>query len=290
MSSTLDNRVPAGESSRRLGYRIEPRRGRFLHIDCRELWEYRELLYFLTWRDLKVRYQQTLLGLSWAIIQPLVTMFVFTLIFNRLGKINSEYHVPYPLFVTAGLLPWYYFTGALGKVAGSVVSNAGLVSKIYFPRLLIPLANAVVPVVDFLASFTLLIGMFLFYGRSPSWHAVVFPFFLGMALFTALGVGLWLAALNVRYRDVTYLVTFGTQIWLFLTPIAYGASVVPHRLKWLISINPLTGVIDGFRWSVLGRGLPQYGVYATSWGVAIVLTLTGLWYFRRTEREFADII
>jgi len=290
MSTTLDPQVAPAEESRRLGYRIEPRRGRFFDLDLRELWDYRELLYFLTWRDLKVRYQQTLLGLSWAVIQPLVTMFVFTIIFNRVGKIQPEYHVPYPLFVTAGLLPWFYFTGALSKVAGSIVSNSGLVSKIYFPRLLIPIANAVVPVVDFLASFLLLVGMFLWYGRTPHWHAVVFPFFLGMALFTALGVGLWLAALNVRYRDVGYLVTFATQIWLFLTPIAYGSSIVPQRFKWLVSINPLTGVCDGFRWSVLGRGEPHYSVYGISWGVAILLTLTGLWYFRRTEREFADII
>jgi lipopolysaccharide transport system permease protein len=289
MSTTIETPVSPVEASARLGYRIEPKRARF-RLDLRELWEYRELLYFLTWRDLKVRYQQTLLGLSWAILQPFVTMIVFTLIFNRVGGIQPEYHVPYPLFVTAGLLPWFYFTGALNKVAGSIVANAGLVSKIYFPRLLIPIANAVVPVVDFLASFLLLIAMFLWYGRVPHWHVVVIPFFLGMALFTALGVGLWLAALNVRYRDVGYLVAFVTQIWLFLTPIAYGTSVVPERLRWLISVNPLTGVIDGFRWAVLGRGLPQYSVYGVSWGVAILLTLTGLWYFRRTEREFADII
>jgi lipopolysaccharide transport system permease protein len=288
-STMIGTQVSAGEAPQSVGYRIEPRRGRF-HLGVRELWDYRELIYFLTWRDLKVRYQQTLLGLSWAIIQPFVTMIVFTVIFNRLGGIQPEYHVPYPLFATAGLLPWFYFTSALGKVTTSITANGGLISKIYFPRLIIPIENAVVPLVDFLASFLLLIAMFLFYGRLPHWHVVAIPFFLGMALFTALGVGLWLAALNVRYRDVGYLVTFVTQIWLFLTPIAYGASAVPQRLRWLISINPLTGVIDGFRWAVLGRGLPQYNVYAVSWSVAIVLTLTGLWYFRRTEREFADII
>lgn len=288
-STTIEGPVSTGEASRGVGYRIEPTRGRF-RLGLRELWDYRELLYFLTWRDLKVRYQQTLLGLSWAIIQPFVTMIVFTVIFNRLGNVKAEYHVPYPLFVTAGLLPWFYFTSALGRVAVSITANAGLVSKIYFPRLIIPIASAILPVVDFLASFVLLISLFLWYGRLPHWHVVLIPFFLGMALFTALGVGLWLAALNVRYRDVGYLVAFVTQIWLFLTPIAYGTSVVPQRLKWLISINPLTGVIDGFRWAVLGRGLPQYGVYGISWGVAILLTLTGLWYFRRTEREFADII
>ena len=289
MSSVLESGVTPGEGSRRLGYRIEPRSGRFT-LGLRELWEYRELLYFLVWRDVKVRYQQTVLGISWAIIQPLVTMIVFTVIFNRLGGIEPEYHVPYPLFVTAGLLPWFYFTAALGKIAGSVVSNSGLVSKVYFPRLLIPLGNAVVPFFDFVASFVLLIALFLWYGRLPHWHAVAIPFFLGMALFTGLGIGLWLAALNVRYRDVGYLVTFLTQILLFVTPIAYGATAVPQRLQWLISLNPLTGMIDGFRWAVLGRGLPQYHVYVISWTVALLLTLTGLWYFRRTEREFADII
>ena len=281
--------LPAEAPVRGLGYRIEPKRKRFT-LGLRELWEYRELLYFLVWRDVKIRYQQTVLGLSWAILQPFVTMIVFTVIFNRLGGLQPEYHVPYPLFVTAGLLPWFYFTAALGKIAGSVVANAGLVSKIYFPRLLIPIGNAVVPLVDFVASFLLLIAMFLWYGEMPHWHVVVIPFFLGMALFTALGVGLWLAALNVRYRDVGYLVTFLTQIWLFVTPIAYGTSAVPERLQWLVSLNPLTGMIDGFRWAVLGRGLPHYDVYVVSWTVALVLTITGLWYFRRTEREFADII
>lgn len=276
-------------SAPRAGYRISPKRRRFA-LNLRELWDYRELLLFLVWRDLKVRYQQTLLGISWAIVQPLVTMIVFTVIFNRLGGIQPEYHVPYPLFVTAGLLPWFYFTSALSKATGSVVSNAGLVSKVYFPRLLIPFGSVVVPLVDFVASFLLLIGLFVWYGRLPHWHAVATPFFLGMALFTALGVGLWLAALNVRYRDVGYIVTFVTQIWLFVTPIAYGSTAVPENLKWLISLNPLTGVIEGFRWAVLGRGLPHYDVYGISWGVALALTVSGLWYFRRVERDFADII
>jgi lipopolysaccharide transport system permease protein len=273
----------------RSGYRISPKRRPF-SLNLRELWDYRELLVFLVWRDLKVRYQQTLLGISWAIVQPLVTMIVFTVIFNRLGGIQPEYHVPYPLFVTAGLLPWFYFTAALSKAAASVVGNSGLVSKVYFPRLLIPLGSVVVPLVDFVASFILLVAMFLWYGRLPHWHAVATPFFLGMALFTALGVGLWLAALNVRYRDVGYIVTFVTQIWLFVTPIAYGSTAVPENLKWLISLNPLTGVIEGFRWAVLGRGLPHYDVYGVSWGVALALTVSGLWYFRRVERDFADII
>jgi lipopolysaccharide transport system permease protein len=286
---TVTPRRSAHGRAARAGYRISPKRGRF-DLNLAELWDYRELLLFLVWRDLKVRYQQTLLGISWAIVQPFVAMIVFTVVFNRLGGIEPEYHVPYPLFVTAGLLPWFYFTAALSKAAGSIVGNSGLVSKVYFPRLLIPFGTVVVPVVDFLASFLLLIAMFFWYGRLPHWHAVLTPFFLGMALFTALGVGLWLAALNVRYRDVGYIVAFVTQIWLFVTPIAYGSTAVPQRLQWLISINPLTGVIDGFRWAVLGRGLPHYHVYAVSWGVALALTISGLWYFRRTERDFADII
>jgi lipopolysaccharide transport system permease protein len=276
------------QAPRRL-YVIAPSRRRFT-LNLRELWEYRELLFFLVWRDVKVRYQQTVLGLSWAIVQPLVAMFVFTVVFNRLGNIQPEYHVPYPLFVTAGLLPWFYFTSALAKASASVVGNSGLVSKVYFPRLLIPLGTVVVPLIDFAASFLLLVGMFFWYGLTPHWHAVLTPFFLGMAFFTALGMGLWLAALNVRYRDIGYLVAFITQIFLFLTPIAYGPSAVPEKLKWVVALNPMTGVIDGFRWAVLGRGLPHYDVFAISWGTAVVLAASGLWYFRRVERDFADII
>jgi lipopolysaccharide transport system permease protein len=270
-------------------FRIAPSKRRF-SLNVHELWAYRELLFFLVWRDMKVRYQQTLLGLSWAIIQPLLAMFVFTIIFNRIGKIEPEYHVPYPLFVTAGLLPWYYFTSAFSKAATSVVGNAQLVSKVYFPRLLIPLGTVVVPLIDFLASFVLLAALFFWYGRVPHWHLVLTPFFLGMAFFTALGIGLWLAALYVRYRDINYLVVFLTQILLFLTPIVYGASAVPERLKWVVSLNPMTGVIDGFRWAVLGRGLPHYDVFAISWAMALALAASGLWYFRRVERDFADII
>jgi lipopolysaccharide transport system permease protein len=270
-------------------FRIEPSRRRF-RLNLRELWAYRELLYFLVWRDVKVRYQQTLLGVAWAIVQPFVTMIVFTVVFNRLGGIQPEYHVPYPLFVTAGLLPWFYFTGALSKISLSIVGNAALVSKVYFPRLLIPLGSIVVPLVDFVASFILLAGMFIWYGRLPHWHVILTPFFLGMAVFTVLGVGLWLAALNVRFRDIGFIVPFVTQIWVFLSPVAYGPSALPPKLHWLISLNPMTGVIDGFRWAVLGRGVPHYGIFAVSWGVALVLTLTGLWYFRRVEPDFADVI
>jgi lipopolysaccharide transport system permease protein len=270
-------------------FRLGPSRRRFsLHL--KELWSYRELFYFFVWRDVKVRYQQTMLGIGWAIVQPLITMFVFTIVFHRLGGLQPEYHVPYPLFVTAGLLPWLYFTNALSKCTLSVVTNGSLVTKVYFPRLLIPISATFGPLFDFAAAFLLLIALFLWYGRLPHWHAILTPFFLGMAFFTVFGIGLWLSALNVRYRDIGFMVPFLTQIWLFLTPVVYGASAVPERLHWLISLNPMTGVIDGFRWAVLGRGLPHYEIFAISWAVALALTISGVWYFRRVESEFADVI
>ena len=271
------------------GYRIEASR-RVFDLNLSELWAYRELLFFLVWRDVKIRYQQTILGISWSLLQPLVAMFVFTFIFNRLGGLQPEYRVPYPLFVTAGLLPWFFFSTALSRTALSVVNNTQLVTKVYCPRLLIPIGSVFVSLVDFAFSFILLLALFLWYGRYPDWHLLTVPFFLGMAFFAALGVGLWLAALNVRYRDVSLLVPFLTQMWLFLSPVVYGTTAVPHRLQWLISLNPMTGVIDGFRWAVLGRGIPHYDVFAISWGVALAFALTGLWYFRRVEADFADII
>lgn len=284
VSPELVARLPAAR-----GYRIEPSRRRF-SLNVRELWEHRELLLFLVWRDLKVRYQQTLLGISWAIIQPVVQMVIFTILFGRLAGIEPEYKVPYPLFVFAGLLPWLYFSSSLAKTSLSVVSNAGLISKVYFPRLILPLTAVVVPVVDFLIAFAVLVVMFVWYGRLPHWHAVVTPFFLGMALFTALGVGLWLSALNVRYRDIPYIVPFLTQVWFFLSPVIYGITFLEPEWHWWLALNPMTGVLDGFRWAVLGRGIPHYDIFAISWAVAIGLAVSGLWYFRRTERAFADVI
>jgi lipopolysaccharide transport system permease protein len=270
-------------------YRIEPSRSRF-RLGLGELWEHRELLYFLVWRDVKIRYQQTFLGVAWAMLQPLVAMFVFTIVFNRLGGIPSEYGVPYPLFVMSGLLPWFFFSTALSKSALSVVNNTQLVTKVYCPRLLIPIGTVLVALVDFVVSFVLLVALFVWYGRFPDWHAILIPFFLGTALFTALGVGFWLSALNVRFRDIEYVVPFLAQTWLFLSPVVYGSTAVPSHLQWLISLNPMTGVIDGFRWAVLGRGIPHYGIFGISWAVALGVALSGLWYFRRVERDFADII
>ena len=258
--------------------------------DLRELWAYHELLFFLIWRDVKVKYKQTALGAAWAILVPFTQMVVFSLVFNRALHVKSEYHVPYPLFIYTAMLPWTYFTSCLSASSMSIVGNQNLITKVFFPRLVIPLAAVVAPIIDFLLAFTVLIGMFVYYGRAPHWHAVVIPVFLGLALLTAFGVGLWLSALNVRYRDVPFVVPYLVLIWFFVTPIVYGVSAVKPSTQGLLALNPMSGVIDGFRWSVLGRGLPHYHVYAESFGIALAILLSGLWYFRRVERYFADLI
>jgi lipopolysaccharide transport system permease protein len=269
--------------------RIQPSRRRW-RLDLRELWAYRELLFFLIWRDVKVKYKQTAFGAAWAILVPLVSTIVFTLVFHQGLHLKSEYKVPYPLFVFTAMLPWTYFTSCLSASSMSIVGNQNLITKVFFPRLIIPLASVVAPVIDFLCAFTVLVGMFFWYGRSPHWHAVVIPFFLGMALLTAFGVGLWLSALNVRYRDVPYALPFLTSIWFFVTPVLWGITAVKPHTQTLLALNPMTGVVDGFRWSVLGRGLPHYGIYFESLGIGLAITLSGLWYFKRVERYFADLI
>ena len=258
--------------------------------DLRELWAYHELMFFLVWRDVKVKYRQTALGVAWAIIVPFTQMVVFTLVFHTALHVNPEYHVPYPLFVFTAMLPWTYFTSCLSASSGSIVGNQNLITKVFFPRLIIPLAAVVAPVIDFLLAFSVLVCMFLYYGRAPHWHLVVIPVFLGMALLTAFGVGLWLSALNVRYRDVPFVVPYLTTIWFFVTPIIYGVTALKPSTQGLIALNPMAGVIDGFRWAVLGRGLPHYSVYAVSFGIALAVLVSGLWYFRRVERYFADLI
>jgi lipopolysaccharide transport system permease protein len=254
------------------------------------LWAYRELFGFLVWRDVKTRYVQTVLGPSWAIVQPVVSMIVFTVIFGRLAGIKAEYGVPYPLFVFTALLPWTYFSSSLSGSSRSVVGNINLVNKVYVPRLLLPLASVAVPIVDFILAFLILAGMFVYYGRMPPWQVVTTPLFLVLALLTALGVGLWFAALNVRYRDIPYAVPYLTQIWLYATPVIYGLSMIPQKYHWLIALNPMTGVIDGFRWALLGGGSPRYSVFVLNLLVSMVLTITGALYFRRVERGFADVI
>jgi lipopolysaccharide transport system permease protein len=263
---------------------------RFFSLDVRELWHYRELGLILAWRDIKLRYKQTFLGAAWAIIQPVTTMVVMTLIFNQFLGINPEYHVPYVLFSYVGLLPWMYFNSCLTQSSASIVGNSPLVTKVYFPRLLIPLASVISPLVDFFVASTVLAGLFVYYGTAPHWHTVAAPVFMAIALMTALGLGLWFSALSVRYRDVPYALPFLTQLLFFMSPLAYPASDVPHRFRWLFALNPVTGVIDGMRWTVIGKGVPHYTVFGTSAAAAALILVTGLVFFRHTERFFADVI
>jgi lipopolysaccharide transport system permease protein len=269
--------------------RIEPSR-RWTSVNFRELWSYRELFAFLVWRDIKTRYVQTVLGGGWAVIQPVVTMVIFSVIFGHLARIKGEYGVPYPLFVFTALLPWGYFAGSLGQASRSVVGNVNLVSKVFVPRLLLPLAAVAVPLVDFAISFLVLVALFAYYGFVPGWHAVAAPLFVLLAVLAALGAGLWFAALNVRYRDIPIAVPFITQIWLYATPVIYGLSLVPNRFHWLVALNPMAGSVDGFRWALLGSGPPHVRLYLISFAVSIFVVVTGVAYFKRVERTFADVI
>lgn len=268
---------------------IEPSKGwRALKFD--ELWEYRELLYFLTWRDIKVRYKQTVLGAAWAIIQPFFTMIVFSLFFGGLAEIPSD-NVPYPIFSYAALVPWTFFATGMSMSAESLVSDSNLIKKVYFPRLAIPIANVLGKAVDFVLAFSILLVMILFYGIVPTLNIIWLPFFVLLAFVTALGVGLWLSAMNVQFRDVRYTVPFLTQFWLFMTPIAYPSSLIENDfLRGLYGINPMVGVVEGFRWALLGTdtepGLPVFfSVIAAG-----VLFVSGLYYFKRMEKTFADVV
>jgi lipopolysaccharide transport system permease protein len=267
---------------------IKPSRGWFA-FRLNDLWQYRELLYFLTWRDIKVRYKQTVLGAAWAIIQPFFTMVVFTLFFGRLAKIPSE-GVPYPIFSYAGLLPWTFFSQAMNQSSDSLVGNANLISKVYFPRLVIPLSAALAPLVDFCIAFIVLVGMMFFYKIFPTGTLVWLPAFLLLALATSLGIGLWLSALNVQYRDVRYTIPFLTQLWLFATPVIYPSSGVHGPWRILLGLNPMTGVVEGFRWALLGIGAAPGGMIYTSMGVSLLLVFTGMIYFKRMEKTFADVV
>jgi len=258
-------------------------------MDLGAVWEYRELLYFLVWRDVKVRYKQTVVGAGWVILQPLFTMMIFTIIFSYLAKIPSD-GLPYPIFAYTALLPWTYFSHALTRGAGGLVGNAGMVSKVYFPRLIIPLASVATPLVDFLLSFLVLVGLMVWYGIAPSWGVLGLPLLLLLALMTALAVGLFLSALNVRYRDVGYIIPFLTQFWMYASPVIYPVSLIPEKWRLLYSLNPMGGVIEGFRWAVLDKAAPDFGVMAVSTLVVIALLFGGLVYFKHMERIFADVI
>ncbi|MBI2458106.1 MAG: ABC transporter permease [candidate division NC10 bacterium] len=255
----------------------------------RELWQARELLYFLAWRDFKVRYKQTVLGAAWAIIQPLFTMVVFSIFFGYLGKMPSD-GIPYPIFTYCALLPWSLFAHALNESSNSLVNNQNLITKVYFPRLIIPMAPLFVGLVDFGIAWTILIGMMFFYGIVPGLAALATPLFVLLALLTALAVGMWLAALNVQYRDVRYTIPFLTQLWLFATPVAYPSSLLPEPWRSLYGLNPMAGVVEGFRWSLLGRPSAPGPLIAASSAAVLVLLIGGLWYFTRMEETFADIV
>lgn len=268
--------------------RIEPSRG-WVALRLPELWEYRELLYFLTWRDIKVRYKQTALGAAWAIIQPVFTMLVFSLFFGRLAKVPSD-GIPYPLFAYAGLLPWNFFANGLTQSSDSLVGNANLIRKVYFPRLVVPLAAVFSGAVDFSIAFLVLLGMMAYYRTAPAAHALWLPLLLLLALVTALAVGLWLSALNVQYRDVKYALPFLTQFWMFATPIAYPSSLLREPWRTVYGLNPMVGVVEGFRWALLGTRTAPGPMIAVSATVAVALLVGGAFYFRRMEKTFADVV
>lgn len=265
---------------------IEPSQG-WASLQLRDLWEYRELLYFLVWRDVKVRYKQTVLGAAWAIIQPLLTMVVFAVFFGRLAGVPSD-GVPYPLFAFAALVPWTFFANALNHGSNSLVGSAHLITKVYFPRLVVPLASVLSGVVDFLLAFAVLLALMPWYGIGLSARVVFVPLFVLLAVATALGVALWLSALNVEYRDVRYTVPFLTQFWLFVTPVAYPSSLLSEPWRTLYGLNPMAGVVDGFRWALLGTGSGPGPMLAVSSLAALALLVGGAYYFRRLERTFAD--
>lgn len=268
---------------------IRAKRG-WTSLDLRELWDYRELLYYLVWRDVKIRYKQTAIGVVWALLQPFLTMVIFTVIFGHFAKLPTN-GVPYPILTYSALLPWMLFTSALGNATTSIVSNQGLVTKVYFPRLLIPFAPVVGSVVDFALAFLILIGLMVWYGFAPTVWVVLLPAFIVLALLTALAVGLWLSALNVRYRDVQYAIPFLIQIWFFATPIAYSALVFPANIRPFLGLNPLAGVVQGFRWALLGHQAGQVGhLMLVSVVIVLVLLVGGIAFFRRMEKSFADVI
>jgi lipopolysaccharide transport system permease protein len=267
---------------------IEPTRG-WVSLQLQELWEYRELLYFLTWRDIKVRYKQTVLGAAWAIIQPFFTMVIFSLFFGKLANIPSD-GIPYPIFSYAALVPWQFFASGLGQAANSLVGAAHMIRKIYFPRLTMPIATILSNLVDFVLAFLVLLGMMVYFGVSPTIQVIWLPFFLLLALVTSLGVGLWLSVLNVQFRDIRYATPFITQFWFFATPITYPSSLLDEPWRTLYGINPMVGVVEGFRWALLGTEQALGPMALVSAGAALAILISGALYFRRMEKTFADVV
>jgi len=276
------------ESSAAEVVRIRPSAG-WRTLDLGELWRYRELLWFLAMRDIKLRYKQTALGVTWAVIQPLLTMVIFSIFFGRLGGIPSD-GIPYPLFALCALLPWQLFAYALTQSSNSVVNEQRLITKVYFPRLIVPISSVLSGLVDFGVAFLLLLVMMVWYGVTPGWAVVTVPLFVLLAVAAALAVGLWLAALNVQYRDFRYTIPFLTQFWMFASPVAYPSSLVPPAWRPLFGLNPMAGVIEGFRWALLNKADPSWGLLAASTGAVALLLIGGLLYFRRMEKSFADVV
>ena len=268
--------------------RIAPSRG-WVSLKLHELWQYRELLYFFVWRDVKVRYKQTVLGVAWAVLQPLFTMVIFSLFLGRLAKIPSE-GVPYPIFSYTALIPWIFFANGINQSTSSVVTGGSLIKKVYFPRLIVPISSVLAGLADFVPAFLVLLGMMVFYGILPTLQLFWIPAFLLLALITALGVGMWLSALNVQFRDVRYAVPFLIQCWLFATPIAYPSSLLPEPWKTVYAINPMVGVVEGFRWALLGTESAPGPMLFVSASAALVLLVSGAFFFRRMERSFADVV
>ena len=267
---------------------IEPKKG-WAPLDLKELWNYRELLYFLTKRDIKVRYKQTILGGLWAIIQPFFTMVVFTLFFGRMAKMPSD-GIPYPIFVYAGLLPWTYFANALSESSNSLVGNANLITKVYFPRIIVPAGTSLAGLLDFFVALSILGVMMIYYQFMPNLNILLFPLLVGLNFLCALSVGLWLSALNVQYRDIRYVIPFLIQLWMFVSPVIYPVTLIPEKYQWLLALNPMGGVIDAFRSSLLGHRPIDWTLLSISAFIILFLFLSGLFYFRRMEKGFADVI
>jgi len=258
-------------------------------LNFTEVWQYRELLFMLIWRDVSVRYKQSIVGIGWAVIQPVLTMVIFSVIFGKLAKLPSD-GIPYPIFTYCALLPWNYFARSLNDSSDSLVASANLITKVYFPRLILPLSKVLAALIDFIVAFSILLGMMVWYRITPSYGLLLLPFFLLIAMLSALGVGLWLTALNVKYRDVKFVVPFITQFWMYASPVAYSTSLIPEKWQWLYGLNPMVGVIEGFRWALLGKAAPSGAMMSVSCTVIGIIFLLGLYYFSSVEQTFADLI
>lgn len=269
-------------------FEITPHQGVF-SIEVRELWQYRELLFLMAWRDATVRYKQSIVGIGWALIQPIMMMAIFTVVFGRFAGLPSD-GVPYSVFTLCALVPWNYFSRSLADSSNSLVGASHLITKIYFPRLILPISRVLTGAIDFAIAFALLVATMAWYRITPSYGMVFLPLFIGIAMLTAFGAGLWLTALNVKYRDVGFVIPFLLQAWMYASPVAYATSIVPERWRPLFGLNPMAGVIEGFRWALLGGKPPEAGLIVPSMVIVAVLVVSGLFYFRRVERTFADLI